>query len=165
MEERWLPCNDEDVYNYEVSDHGRIRNPRTGKILNTYINDKGYEVVCLTNNGRQYVKKIHILVAKTFCGYRPYGYEAYHLDCDKLKNVADNIAWGSRSDVIKNAYRNGRLKPYRCKRIRVVETGKVYSSIGECSNDISLNPSTISKCLNYPDIYNNRYGYHFETLD
>lgn len=52
----------------------------------------------------------------------------------------------------------------RNRKILVVETGKVYNTIRECSEDIGVNPSTVCKCLNYP-FYGNRKGLHFKYTD
>ena len=53
---------------------------------------------------------------------------------------------------------------YNGKKIKVVETGQVYSSIDECSNILGISRSTISRCVNYP-FYSNRLNYHFEYVD
>lgn len=161
MDEKWLPCDDKDISNYEISDKGRVRNQKTGKVLKTKIDKRGYEIARI--NGK--TKKIHKIVAKTFHGDKSDILEAYHRDGDKTKNQADNIAWGTRSEIIKNAYIQGNLKPYRNKSLMVVETGETYESINECSKATGINPATISKCLNYPNIYKNRKNYHFIEID
>lgn len=43
--EVWLPAKGFD--NYEVSSKGRVRNVKTGRILKTQINDRGYEHLSL----------------------------------------------------------------------------------------------------------------------
>ena len=55
MTETWLPCRE--FPDYEVSSEGKIRNIYTGRILKTNINDKGYEIVCLRKDGKQYTRK------------------------------------------------------------------------------------------------------------
>ena len=47
---------------------------------------------------------------------------------------------------------------YNGKKIKVVETGRVYNSIDECSNILGISRSTISRCVNYP-FYSNRLNY------
>lgn len=164
-EEKWLEVVDEDVSNYEVSNFGNIRNLRTGKMLTPCINDQGYLVVCLTSKGQKFTKSIHTLIAKTFLGDLSDRYVAYHIDRNKLNNRSDNISWGTRSYIIKRAYENKHRRAPKIKRLRVIETGEIFDSIEECSEAIGVNPATISKCLNYPDCYSNRDGYHFEPVD
>ena len=90
--------------------------------------------------------------------------DVYHRDGDKTNNRIDNLLVGDRSDSIHNAQIHGKYVSSRQKEVTVVETGKSYKSIKECSEDIGVNQSTISKCLNY-DFYGNRKGLHFEPAD
>ena len=54
--EIWKPLKN--FPSYDGSSEGRIRNIRTQRILKTYINEKGYETVCLRKNGKQYTVKV-----------------------------------------------------------------------------------------------------------
>ena len=57
----WKTLNEK----YQVSDCGKIKNAK-GKILKTFINDKGYEIVSLSTNGKQKNERVHRLVATAF---------------------------------------------------------------------------------------------------
>ena len=67
--EIWKPLKN--FPSYDGSSEGRIRNIRTQRILKTYINEKGYETVCLRKNGRQYTVKVSKVIAETFLGEHP----------------------------------------------------------------------------------------------
>ena len=163
MEELWQKV--EGFPMYEVSNHGRIRNVKTGRILKTSINDKGYEVVCLSNGGnKQFLKKIHILVGEAFCEKYYDDLKVTHADGNKLHNHADNLEWRRWSDIKRRSCRQRPvLQPNRRKRILVIETGEIFDSIVEASRALGLSESTISKCLNYK-FYRNRKGYNFEEI-
>lgn len=164
--ERWLPCREFPAY--EVSDTGKIRNIKTGRILKTYINEKGYETVCLRRDGRQINTKVHRLVADAFCEQYYDGLDVTHADQNRLNNSADNLEWRFRSDIHRRSYRRfGRKAPERTrggKKIRVIETGEVFLSIDECAKALGMSRTVVSRCVNNP--YNsNRYGYHFMFID
>lgn len=145
MREKWR--QNRELENYEVSNEGRVRNSKTGKVLKPSLDSKGYETVKVTSNGRRITKRVGKLVADTYLGEDPTKPRIKYIDGNKHNNRPDNIELKSRG-----------------KKIRVVETGEVYDSISECSKVIGINKSTISKCCNY-DFYNNRQGLHFEAVD
>jgi len=67
---------------YEVSNLGRLRHKKTGRIVSQYY-------VAL------YARSVHILVAYAFCGDRPEKSLVRHLDGDGSNNYADNLKWGT----------------------------------------------------------------------
>lgn len=156
----------EDLPMYEVSDRGRIRNINTGRILRTFINEKGYETVSLRCGGRQYHKKVHRLVAEAFCErYYDDDIYVYHRDRDRLNNEADNLEWRHYRDIKRRAYRRREIKQYH-KMIPVLcrETGRAYESIDDCSQAMGISRYAISKCINHRSRHT-KEGYHFERLD
>lgn len=161
--EEWKPIRETDQY--EVSNEGRVRNVKTGRILKGAADDRGRVKVSLHIDGKQHTKKLNRLVAETFYGDECNGKDVYYRDGNHENNRLDNLVVGTRADAVRNAYENGNIKTKRNKRIRCNETGKTYDSIEECSKDVKINPTTISKCSNYPDCYNNRKGLHFEHID
>lgn len=145
MNEKW--STNESLENYEVSNIGRVRNSKTGRVLSPSLDSKGYETVKVKENGKMVTKRVGRLVADVFIpeenGKNAIGY----IDGNKRNNRADNLK-RKRSN----------------KRIRVVETGEEYESISDCSKSIGMNKSTISKCCNY-DFYKNERGLHFEVIE
>lgn len=87
---------------YEVSDHGRVKSfhfNKNGKIrmLN---NKKGdYFRLPLTDaRGINRTFLVHRLVARTFIGDIPLGYEVHHIDGNKQNNVLSNLQIISSKD-------------------------------------------------------------------
>ena len=161
--QEWRRCKR--IPAYEISNDGLLRNIRTGRIMKTRIDAKGYEVISLTINGKVKTEKIHRLVAEAFLEDDDYyGEDVTFRDGDRSHNHSDNLRWTSRRDLIRNTYSNGRRQTHRMRRIRCVETGEVFDSIIECSRVMGINRSSICKCVN--DGYlKTREGYHFEPVD
>lgn len=162
MEEIWRQSND--MKDYEVSSEGRIKNSKTGRIMKTNVNKKGYERVCLRDEGKQYNRSVHKLVAEAFYPGDHEGLEVTHLDRNKLNNRADNLAWKTRSEIIQQTYIDGRKQTHKMKKVRCIETGIEYGSIVECAKDMGISRESISKCVNNTTI-RTKDGYHFELVD
>lgn len=135
-------------------------NIRTQRILKTFINEKGYEKVCLRKNNQQYTVSVHKVIAETFLGEHP-GMDVRHKDLDRSNNRIDNLEWCTRSELISEAFERGSKLPSRATRVRVIETGLIFDSIAECARVIGCDRSSISKCL--AGRLNHAKGYHFEV--
>lgn len=103
---------------YEVSNTGRVRNRRTGRILKTYVNRKGYEQVCV-GKGRnlKLVVKIHRAVAETFLERPGQEFVVNHKDGVKTNNCVENLEWCTLSENTKHAWEAGLFaKDHNCGR-------------------------------------------------
>ena len=94
-DERW------EVYpsdpRYEVSTQGRIRRIDTGRQRRLVPNKKGYLTLMTTEKGRNRLRYVHRIVAETFLGPCPPGYEVSHLDGNRSHNWIGNLAYESHS--------------------------------------------------------------------
>ena len=158
--ESWLPIKD--FYNYEISDKGRVRNIKTKRILKTNINSRGYIIVCLHQNNKQYVKRVHRLVAEAFYEGNHKDLDVNHIDGDKTNNFIENLEWCTRKENLEHAYRTGLKSLPNKTKVLVIETGKIYDSISECSKAINGDRCQIHRCL----IGKERTckGYHFKQI-
>ena len=113
---------------YMVSNHGRIKsvehmvyNPallRDGcyrrvpeKILNGN-KSRGYHTVCLTNDGKKNVHRIHYLVARAFIGEAPTEkHQVTHIDGNRDNNHVDNLMWVTPKEYMQHALETGNKKP------------------------------------------------------
>ena len=120
QEEVWKPIPGWQEY-YEASSLGRIRsfdrevNTRgggkriiRGRVLKPGKNAQGYPQVSLVVNGKVTPKLVHRLIALTFYGVRPDGFETRHLDDNKENNCLTNLAYGTKSENMRDKVRNGR---------------------------------------------------------
>lgn len=111
---------------YQVSNQGRVRSlPRvvirsngtplsvSGRTLKAAPNSGGYLCVGLSKADKQWVPRVHILVAQTFIGQRPAGYDINHKNGDKTDNRAENLEYVTRAQNVQHAYDNGLIIPDR----------------------------------------------------
>lgn len=89
-----------------------VARSRVGKELRS-IDPAGYPRATLSKPGHKPVfARIHVLVMEAFGPPKPFeGAVVRHLNDNKLHNVIGNLAWGSKSDNITDAWRNGRRAP------------------------------------------------------
>lgn len=106
--EEWQPIAEFD--GYEVSNLGRLRSTKFTypRILSTFRNRDGYMKVRLWRNNQPHYRYVHSLVAGAFISPRPTGMEVRHTNDDKLDNTASNLSYGTRSQNILDAVRNGK---------------------------------------------------------
>lgn len=159
--ERWVSINN--APDYEVSDKGRIRNSKTGRIIKTRVNKRGYENVCLHNNGNRITTRVHRIVAENFYDGNHDGYDVNHIDGNKVNNSVDNLEWCTRKENIAHAYRTGLKKEPDKVKVRVVETGEEYDSLVACSRAIGGDRCQIHRCLLGKE--RTCKGFHFELIE
>lgn len=148
---------------YEASENGDIRNSKTGRILKTNVNQKGYMQVCLRKDKRQVTRSVHRLIADAFYDGEHSTLDVNHKDGIKHNNHISNLEFCTRKENIRHAFDTGLKKPSRQKKVRVVETDVIYESIRECARQIGVDQSIICQCLNGKMRSGN--GYHFERIE
>lgn len=98
---------------YDVSDKGNVRSYRrstTPKLLKPGRMTAGHLSVAL---GRRNSRCVHELVLLAFVGEKPHKCECRHLNGNPADNRLENLAWGTRSENIKDKTAHGlnKLKP------------------------------------------------------
>lgn len=94
---------------YEVSNLGRVRSHCRQTIIRVPLIDRhGYHVYDLWRDGQRRKVRVHILVAQAFTGPRPEGLDIRHLDGNPGNNHVENLAYGTRSENLRDAVRHGR---------------------------------------------------------
>jgi hypothetical protein len=94
---------------YEVSNQGRVRSLRRGKVLSTTPNKHlGYVAYHLRRAGAVQSVYAHSLVLETFVALRPSkDYQACHRNGDRADNRVENLRWGTRVENYEDARRHG----------------------------------------------------------
>jgi hypothetical protein len=92
-----------DFEKYEVSNFGRVKNNKTGRILKPQIDSHGYYKVSLCSDGKQFNKKIHKLVGETFIP-NPFNKSCIdHIDNNKLNNNVCNLRFCTQQENCMNS--------------------------------------------------------------
>lgn len=107
-EEKWLPVAGYENA-YEVSDMGRVRsldrwipnrwggkNLYKGTIICPELNHNGYFRLGLHRDGYLKMKFVHNLVAESFIGVKPEGYDYCHNDGIRTNNILSNLRYDTK---------------------------------------------------------------------
>lgn len=92
MIEEWKDVKDYEGL-YQVSNLGRVKGLKKGKILKQHDNGKGYMQVGLYKNNKGKPYYVHRLVAKAFIPNTENKPEVNHKDKDRANNCVDNLEW------------------------------------------------------------------------
>lgn len=147
IDEAWIPVPEYEGL-YEVSSWGRVRSldrratdgrRYAGKILKQStqkrygenVGQSEYRVVGLRREGVQTVHRVHNVVLLAFTGERPEGMQALHRDDDPSNNRVWNLRWGTSSENMLDAVRNGKYRSANaekthCKRGHALEGANLF---------------------------------------
>lgn len=133
MVEQWAPI--EHFEGYSVSDHGRVRTDKSGRILALNENQYGLLQVGLMRGGEQRHRSVPLLVAKAFLPQPAGPFDTpINLDGDRHNNHIENLAWRPRWFAIK--YNQQFRRPYENPILAPVvdlETGEVSENSFDCA--------------------------------
>lgn len=94
---------------YQVSNYGRVKNNKTGKILKPYLT-RGYLRVSLYNDSGRKCKLVHRLVAEAFLPNPDNKSDVNHINGCKTDANVCNLEWITASENMSHAHQNG-LRP------------------------------------------------------
>jgi hypothetical protein len=144
--ERWLPIDE--FPGYSVSNHGRVRNDATNRILIMVVNQAGVLMVGLVKGGRQYKRGVAKMVAERWLPHNTN--DAFdtpmHLDGDRTNCAADNLVWRPRAYTAKYLRQFEQYRPpfINCP-IEEVETGTVFPNSWEAAKHYGLREYEVAK--------------------
>jgi NUMOD4 motif len=125
---------------YSVSDHGRIRTDKSGRILALSENQYGVVQIGLMRDGEQRHRSVPLLVAKAFILPPAGPFDTpINLDGDRHNNHVDNLVWRPRWFAIK--YNQQFRYPYENRITEPVidlKTGEVSENSFECAKRYGL---------------------------
>lgn len=120
---------------YSVSDHGRVRYNRTGRILAQSTNQYGVVCIGLMRDGQQHHRSVSKLVASAFIPNRLEEYDtAINLNGDRWDNHVDNLVWRPRWFAVKyNRQFRIPAQLHIGDQIQDVESGEIWEDSFECA--------------------------------
>lgn len=108
IKEEW--ANIPNYPNYQASNLGRIRNTKTHRIIKSYINKSGYEVIKMSDKGETKGVQVGRLVClafhpipESYSNIKAEHLDADHIDNNRQNNKADNLQWLSHKENIQKA--------------------------------------------------------------
>lgn len=93
---------------YLISNIGRVKNPKTGKLIKCFVNKHGYCVVAKRVTKRS--RGIHRAMMEAFFGVIPDNLVVNHKDGNKLNNTLSNLEVVTSSYNTQHAYASGLAK-------------------------------------------------------
>jgi len=138
MTEVWKPI--EHFPGYSVSDHGRIRADKSGRILSLNDNQYGVVQVGLMLNGVQYHRSVPLLVANAFLRRESIPFDTpINLDGNRHNNHVSNLVWRPRWFAIR--YNQQFRRPYEnpiFAKIIDLKTREISENSIECAKRYGL---------------------------
>jgi len=136
---------------YQVSNLGRARNKKTGKLKPLDENNYGYfRLQCYDGENRKKLF-IHRLVATLFVEGFVEGYAVNHKDGDKSNNTSENLEWVSASNNCKHCYetklREGKYSKVPSKLTTSDGTEIFFESLASLAKSIGLTPKRVDHLL------------------
>jgi hypothetical protein len=107
MKEVWQPVLGYEGL-YEVSDQGRVRSLRSGKLMKLSVANTGYLQLALSGKPGRKVWHVHRLVLEAFVGPCPNGMEGCHANGTRTDNQLPNLRWDTRKGNMADAMAQGR---------------------------------------------------------
>lgn len=134
QKEQWRPVVRPGYENYEVSTRGRIRNGKTGRVLQVRRH-RGRNIIRLASRGRSKTLQLSRLIAETFHGPIPPGYDVDHMGpkhVDAPHRLRLLPAAVNRAQKKRRGARHGRAKlnaalVHRLRRLR--RAGRTYREL------------------------------------
>ena len=145
MEETWKDIEGYEGL-YQVSNLGRVKSLRSGKLLKQYINHQGYSQVTLSLNNVRCLKRVSRLVGYAFLSKTDLQTQINHIDENKLNNSVDNLEWVTPKYNINHGTRTARMQVTQGTKV-TCSNGKTYMSISQASRELNISISSISQHL------------------
>lgn len=150
--------------NYAISNKGRLKNVKNGKMLKLQISPHGYHNCVVSQNGIKKNLRIHRLVAILFIKNEENKPYVNHIDGNKLNNEISNLEWCTAKENDTHARKNKLKTGNKPVKATSIEDGSefVFYSTGEASAILGINNGSVNRALNGK--YKQTNGYKFEYL-
>ncbi|AGI11221.1 putative HNH endonuclease [Lactococcus phage phi7] len=121
---------------YEVSNLGKVRNIKSGRVLKPYLHkESGYLRLFLCENNKKKNLLLHRIIATAFIDNPEEKPRVNHIDKNKLNNDLSNLKWCAlREKVIQLDLNDNVLNAFESMKQAERETGTPTGNISKCCN-------------------------------
>ena len=138
--------------NYEVSNLGRVRNIKSGRILKPKLNKYGYLIHGLYKNNKQKYLFLHRIIATAFID-NPEGKPCVnHIDENKLNNDLSNLEWCTVRENNIHGTRIKRIAEKLSQKVIQLDLNdnilNVFESMRQAERETGIPSGNINRCCN-----------------
>ena len=137
---------------YEVSNLGKVRNIKSGRILKPHLNHNGYLKHHLYRHDKQKELFLHRIIAIAFIdnpGKKP---QVNHIDENKLNNDLSNLEWCTGRENIIHGTRTKRVAEKLSKKVIQLDLNdnvlNEFESMRQAERETGVLVGNISSCCN-----------------
>ena len=138
--------------NYEVSNLGKVRNIKSGRMLKPHLNHNGYLKHHLYRHDKQKELFLHRIIATAFIdnpGEKP---QVNHIDENKLNNDLSNLEWCTGRENLVHGTRTKRVAEKLSKKVIQLDLNdsvlNEFESMGQAERETGVPSGNISRCCN-----------------
>ena len=138
--------------NYEISNLGKVRNIKSGRMLKPHLNHNGYLKHHLYRHDKQKELFLHRIIAIAFIdnpGKKP---QVNHIDENKLNNDLSNLEWCTAKENLIHGTRTKRAAEKLSKKVIQLDLNdnvlNEFESMGQAERETGVPRSNISRCCN-----------------
>ena len=138
--------------NYEVSNLGKVRNIKSGRILKPHLNHNGYLKHSLYRHDKQKELFLHRIIAIAFIdnpGKKP---QVNHIDENKLNNDLSNLEWCTERENAIHGTRTKRVAEKLSQKVIQLDLNdnilNVFKSMRQAERETGIDATSISACCN-----------------
>lgn len=138
--------------NYEVSNLGKVRNIKSGRMLKPQLNRNGYLMHLLYENNKQKHLYLHRIIAIAFIDNPEEKPCVNHIDENKLNNDLSNLEWCTVKENNIHGTRTKRVAEKCFKKVIQLDLNdnvlNEFESMTQAEQETGASVSHISSCCN-----------------
>ena len=137
---------------YEVSNLGKVRNIKSGRVLKTSLNNNGYLRLFLCKNNKRKHLYLHRIIATAFIDNPDEKPCVNHIDENKLNNDLSNLEWCTVRENAIHGTRTKRVAEKLSQKVIQLDLNdnilNVFKSMRQAERETGIDATSISACCN-----------------